>query len=69
MNIHFSTLRSVCRFQTCGGSMWNESRTKIVNHYCCDHRNNLDGDCKEFRCPLRKKTKLSEIKPLKLEWG
>lgn len=53
MNIHFSTLRSVCRYRTCTYRQWNEDWTISRRGACCEHEDNPECECKEKFCPLK----------------
>lgn len=53
MNIHFSTLRSVCKYGTCTYEQWNEDWTKLSRGACCEHEGNPECECKEKFCPLK----------------
>lgn len=53
MNIHFSTLRSVCKYKTCTYEQWDEDKMKLKRGSCCEHKDNLECECKEKFCPLK----------------
>lgn len=59
MEIHFSTLKSVCKYAESGYSQWNEDWTVLKTYKLCYHKDckNPDEWCDKKYCPLIKKNK------------
>ena len=52
MNIHFSTSRSVCKHVD-GTYKYLDDKEKLKKGTCCEHKGNLECECKEKFCPLK----------------